>query len=423
MDLLVFDEHAYTLVDLGASRGKKDSLLSVCRVEDKLVKIANRVIGCSLRKNIYHETTKTHQQRREKMKVTTTEMILIALLLVSVAISGIQLATIQSLSNRMGGLEDSFTVLKASIPVKVRMGITPWSALASMYQTYAEVRGMWAAAGTKYNVEFEWSWPEEDVANLFYGSVDVIAVGPLEAAELKYNRGFDTYDFGIIHWNEDALIVRGDSPYQNVTDLKGKKLAHFGWDSGAVKYAEVLWKQQYGIDFEKDFEWVVAAPDVCVELLNNKEVEAALVYGGPWTYGVVNYGMRILYGPYTKEYIKLTGHPGLSIESFVTEKTMLDKHPEVARAVNEAWTGTYNYFMQNLNSSTWSTYMDVSYGLNTTEEQAKFREIYPPEQYFPAPGPLTQEIIDSEYLSLTWAFQNGLLDQQPQKDLFFTYTA
>jgi len=38
--------------------------------------------------------------------------------------------------------------------------------------------------------------------------------------------------------------------------------------------------------------------------------------------------------------------------------------------------------------------MEKSCGLTAPEEQAKFKEIYPPEEYFSTLGPLTTEIID-----------------------------
>jgi len=304
----------------------------------------------------------------------------------------------------------------AKSPTQVRMGITPYSMYSAMIQNFQEVRDKWTAAETKYNVKFTWAWPEEDVTTFFYGGVDVIAVGALEAAEMKYNRDYETYVFGILNWNEDVFIVRGNSTYQSLNDLKGKKLAHFGWDSGAVKFAELLVKKDFNLNLTTDFEWVVAPPDVCVELLNNGDVEAALVYSTPWTYGVAHYGMRILYGPFTETWKALTGDRGLANEGLVTTKQMLDNHPEVAKAIIEGCSATRDFFIANTTRG-----YQYYHGSYSPEQKAAFNAIYPPDVYFPIPGPLTQGIIDSEFQSLTMAYELGLLDKQPTKDIFFTY--
>jgi len=331
----------------------------------------------------------------------------IAILVVVIVVLGISLVYVL-VTPRAGG--------PTAAPTVVRMGISPWSSLSSMRKLYPEISDMWDSLETKYNIKWDWIITEEDASTLFYGGSDFAVLGPLETAEMVFNRGFQAYNFGNIVWNEDACVVRGDSPYQKVTDLLGKKLANFGYDSGAYKYAETLWAHEYGIDASEDFEWVVAPPDVCIELLNKGEVEAALVYGGPWAVGLHDYGMRLLYGPYTEEAKRLLGRPAAAIEGMMIRKDLADAHPEVPKAILEAWTNIYN-FMAKDPIGIYDAFLGESYGLNP-EQAATFRSIYPFEKHMAKPEPLTDAQIAADMQIIQWAYQHGIIENPPSDNIF-----
>jgi len=332
----------------------------------------------------------------------------IALLVVIAAVLGVSLAFV--IINQ--------PVTPAAPATVVRVAPTPWSTFASMYDTFDEVKNMWKGIEAKYNVSFSWTWTEEDVSTFFYGGSDVACIGPLEAAEIKFNRGLDVYVISNTLWNEDALVVNGDAPYTSVRDLVGKKLANFGYDSGAYKYAEVLWAHEYGIDAGTDFEWIVAPPDVCVELVRKGEVEGALVYGGPWAVGIADYGMKLLYGPYTEELKRLTGNYGAAIESLVVRKDLVVAHPEVAKALVDGWIQLYNFMAKDVDFY-YRKFLEVSYGLTTQAQQDAFIKIQPFEKHIVEAGPLTDGQINSDMQLLTWAFEHGILEKAPTEDLFY----
>ena len=309
----------------------------------------------------------------------------------------------------------------ATQPVSVRMSPTPWSTFASLYDTFDEVKDIWEGIEAKYNVSFTWSWTEEDVSTFFYGGSDVVFVGPLEAAEIRFNRGLDVYVLSNTLWNEDALVVRGDATYTSVTDMVGQKLANFGFDSGAYKYAEVLWAHEYGIDASTDFEWIVPSPDVAVELTRTGDVEGAIVYGGPWAIGLADYGMKLLYGPYTEELKRLTGEYGAAIEAMVIRKDIVDAHPEVAKALVDGWIQLYEFMLQDPDYY-YQKFLEVSYGLTTQAQLDAFIEYQPFELHIVEAGPLTDGQIASDMQLLTWAYELGLLDQMPTEDLFYRVT-
>lgn len=101
-------------------------------------------------------------------------------------------------------------------------------------------------------------------------SVDIDTLG----VAIARNAGHKVVSFYPVLNNNSAIIVRADSTYTSPKDLIGKKVGHFGTDSGTTSIMTVLLKQLYDIDVQKDFKLVEAGPSALPELLKKGEVEA-----------------------------------------------------------------------------------------------------------------------------------------------------
>lgn len=73
------------------------------------------------------------------------------------------------------------------------------------------------------------------------------------------------------------VVVWADSPYQKLTDLKGKRVSLLDKVSGVYRGMEVL-SARAGLTFEKDFQVVTGPPPAVVTFLQRKQVDAIVIH-------------------------------------------------------------------------------------------------------------------------------------------------
>src|SRR5690606_25114331 len=72
------------------------------------------------------------------------------------------------------------------------------------------------------------------------------------------------------------MVVRKDSPYQSLADLKGKKVGLYSLTSGSTAALVKVARERYQMDLRKALELVVSPPPVLAGLLQKGEIEAMI---------------------------------------------------------------------------------------------------------------------------------------------------
>jgi NitT/TauT family transport system substrate-binding protein len=94
--------------------------------------------------------------------------------------------------------------------------------------------------------------PGQVQTQLLAGAVDIAAYGPLGAAAAN-QRGGDIVLFAPALNNHGSWLVRGDSPYKSIQDLKGKRIATQPQTSDTYRQAFMAAKL-HGLDLQQDFK-------------------------------------------------------------------------------------------------------------------------------------------------------------------------
>jgi ABC-type nitrate/sulfonate/bicarbonate transport system substrate-binding protein len=151
---------------------------------------------------------------------------------------------------------------------------------------------------------------------------------------LEAETGIDTVTFGQYNLNRCAMVVRADSPYQTLSDLKGKKIL-VGNPVGSTLIWGVLAKAIENVDFlfeGGDFTLALSDHAVNPELVARGEAEAAWVLPELAIPLLRSGELRILYDPngapweMWQKYID-PEHKGIMINVFTAEATWYRSHP------------------------------------------------------------------------------------------------
>ena len=136
-----------------------------------------------------------------------------------------------------------------------------------------------------------------------------------------------------LYTNHGALLVRTDSTYQSVADLRGKPIATLGQISGLYTSMQVLMRK-LGMDWERDFELVSGPAPAVIAAMERGDVEAGLPFE-PNTSGLLASGKyRELLNP-NATWQQMMGSP-LFMVGLAAKQTWIDENRETARAVKAA---------------------------------------------------------------------------------------
>ncbi len=139
-----------------------------------------------------------------------------------------------------------------------------------------------------------------------------------------------------------VILAKKDSPYNSVTDLKGKRLGQIGLNSGMTTTFAVLMRRIYNLDYQKDFQLVQASAAALIPLLDRGDIDATMLFDPFVTRALIDGQVKVIYGPYSEEWRKATGAPiSLTVTAAYEDWIMANKATarNVARAVQEtaAW--------------------------------------------------------------------------------------
>jgi ABC-type nitrate/sulfonate/bicarbonate transport system substrate-binding protein len=135
-------------------------------------------------------------------------------------------------------------------------------------------------------------------------------------------------------WSGNSWLVKKDSPYKSLADLKGKKVGNFARVTGAYFFSAVIAKEKK-LDIEKDFQSIPAETGALIALLERGEVEAINMFEPHTTRLVLSDKYRVLLD-FDVELEKLFGAPPLKSSVGMLRETV-EKQPALVKAIRGAY--------------------------------------------------------------------------------------
>jgi NitT/TauT family transport system substrate-binding protein len=239
------------------------------------------------------------------------------------------------------------------------------------------------------------------------GSVEVGFFVPISWA--KVNLEDQSVAFLLpLYTNHGSLLVRSDSPYQSVEDLRGKKIATLGQISGLYTSMQVLCRE-LGLDWEKDFSLVSGPAPAVVAALERGDVEAAVPFEPNSSLLLATGKYRELLNP-NEAWRQITGSP-MFLVGLAARQRWIDQNLDTARAVKATILDATRYIREHPD-----VFEEEREALGIQSEahlalvKQRMADIYLPEQDAALVRSI-EEIVDR-------SVDLGIVPTKPHKDLF-----
>jgi NitT/TauT family transport system substrate-binding protein len=191
---------------------------------------------------------------------------------------------------------------------------------------------------TKYGFDAEFLEVDPDAAanTLLLGESDIAMEQDAVTMTLAQQQGEEGVVFFPVLNTMMSMVVLDDSPYQSPEDLIGKKVGHFGVDSGTTSVIAVMLRELYDIDLFTDYDLREAGPAALPELLKSGEVEAILDYEPLALRAVIEGPGRYVFEP-AKEWAGATGGWSPYLTNLAARTDYLNDNLDLAINVRDAW--------------------------------------------------------------------------------------
>lgn len=178
--------------------------------------------------------------------------------------------------------------------------------------------------------------PDAAANTLLIGESDVAMEQDAVTMTLAQQQGHDAVAFFPVLNTMMSVVVPKDSPYKSPKDLVGKKVGHFGVDSGTTSVIALMLKDLYGIDVFKDYDLQESGPAALPELLASGRVDAIFDYEPLALRAVMKTPGRYLFEP-AKAWRDKTGGWSPYLTNLAATTDWLKANKETAFAVRDAW--------------------------------------------------------------------------------------
>ncbi len=198
------------------------------------------------------------------------------------------------------------------------------------------------------------------------GRVVASTMQPSTALNL-WKSGTELRMFAAQIWSGNAWVVRKDSPYKTLADLKGKKIGNFSRVTGAFFFSAVIAKE-HGLDIEKDFQSIPAETGALIALLERGEVEAINMFEPHTTKLVVSGKYRVMLD-FDVELKRIFGTPPLKTGMAVMKETV-EKQPAFVKAIRDAYVDGIKLIKAGKDEDFFKAHAKEFFNLTTPEEVA-----------------------------------------------------
>lgn len=261
-------------------------------------------------------------------------------------------------------------------------------------------------------------------ASLFLaGDTPLSSIAPVEVAEFV-SQGEDFVYFSTAGAANmiNGLVVRTEDAdkYQSIDDLVGEKLGNPGFGTGTWATFQVIAGSQYGLNAEEDFEAVTADSGALLGLLEQGQIEAALLFTGQSAAALANEQFTTIFS-FTEAMQEQTGQP-MVINGPVARTSWLEDHPEEAAAIIEGadeavqWISDHPEEFQE--GGKYEEWIRAEGWLESPETTAGIMELVEAGEWYFTSEIYTEEWIDTQY-ELIESGEGVLVEEVPAKDDVF----
>jgi ABC-type nitrate/sulfonate/bicarbonate transport system substrate-binding protein len=168
-------------------------------------------------------------------------------------------------------------------------------------------------------------------------------------------------------WSGNSWLVKKDSPFKSLADLKGKKIGNFARVTGAYFFSAVIAKEKK-LDIEKDFQSIPAETGALIALLERGEVEAINMFEPHTTRLVLSGKYRVLLD-FDIELEQLFGAPPLKSSVGMLKETV-EKQPGLVKAIRGAYVDAVKMIKAGQDKDFFETKAKEFFNLSTPEQIA-----------------------------------------------------
>ncbi len=249
--------------------------------------------------------------------------------------------------------------------------------------------------------------PADGEKAVVIGTLEVGIFVPVSWAIVNHE-GQDISFLAPIYRNHGAVLVRADAPYQQMADLRGKKIATLGQISGLYTSMQVLMREM-GLDWEKDFELVSGPAPAVAAALERGDVEAAVPFEPNSSLLLSTGKYRELLNP-NEAWRQITGS-AMFLVGLAARQRWIDQNPDTARAVKATILDATRYIREHPDVfEEEREALGIQSAAHLALVKQRMADIYLPEQD-PALVRSIEEIIDR-------SVELGIAPAKPQKDVF-----
>lgn len=178
--------------------------------------------------------------------------------------------------------------------------------------------------------------PDAAANTLLLGESDIAMEQDAVTMTLAQQQGEDGVVFFPVLNTMMSVVVPESSPAKTPEDLKGKKVGHFGVDSGTTSVIALMLKELHGIDVFKDYDLRESGPAALPQLLKGGRVDAIFDYEPLALRAVIETPGRYLFQP-AKEWANRTGGWSPYLTNLAARVDWLEKNQKVAIGARDAW--------------------------------------------------------------------------------------
>lgn len=211
----------------------------------------------------------------------------------------------------------------------------------------------------------------------------------------------------------NAVIVRRDSPFKSLTDLRGKPFGVQSTGSGAFKAVRAAALSAYGFDIMKDTKLEQVPAPALYELLDEGKVDA-MVSISSFTMKALSQPnkFRVIFSP-NDYWIKKTGYPIVWDAPLVAWKSWVKQDPARARDFAEAAEESFRWVRDPHNfDQAVKKYGEIA-GITSPAVIATYKKWFAAKKVFLTHW--TQEIADAQWKFLDLAKSEGILNKVPSE--------
>lgn len=198
----------------------------------------------------------------------------------------------------------------------------------------------------KNGFKSDFNYLDPDAATQFFLQEADVAfdLDPVGAAVARV-QGHDVTSFYGMAPLDACIVVKEDSDYEVPRDLIGKKVGHFGSDSGTTQSMSIFLSEFEGVNVFDDYNLLESDPAALVDLLDRGEFEAMFNFH-PFVTRAIVQGGECIYGPLAEEW-KEHEDGTLFIATLTGHVAWLEENPDLAQAVVDAWDEAFQWIMED----------------------------------------------------------------------------